>query len=83
VLSKCANPSCSNHFLYLHAGKVFRLEVDGREYVSGVAGGFRKATRKLEFFWLCDECAERFTVVYRKDVGVSLQEIHENRKLAS
>ena len=28
MLSKCANPACSAHFLYLHEGRVFRIMRD-------------------------------------------------------
>jgi hypothetical protein len=25
MISKCANPACTAHFLYLHEGKLFRV----------------------------------------------------------
>lgn len=60
VLSKCANPECSEQFRYLHEGKVFCLiptpEVAATSYGS------------LEFlyerFWLCDRCAKEMKVIW-------------------
>ena len=65
MLSKCANPGCSKHFLYLHEGKLFRMETE----IGGDKGPSFDADdspirkhRHLEFFWLCAECAARMTV---------------------
>jgi hypothetical protein len=67
MLSKCANPSCNRHFLYLHEGKLFRVE---RELNGDNGPGFDTETpirrvRQLEFFWLCSECA--FSLTVRKE----------------
>lgn len=64
MLSKCSNPECSAHFLYLHSGKLFRRDSKSiparHEYASQHSGG-------VEFFWLCDNCAGRFTLVADSD----------------
>ena len=60
MLSKCANPECSEQFRYLHEGRLFCLtptpEVQATSYGS------------LEFlyerFWLCDRCAKKMKVVW-------------------
>lgn len=60
MLSKCANPECSEQFRYLHQGRVFCLtptpEVQATSYGS------------LEFlyerFWLCDRCSKTMKVVW-------------------
>lgn len=60
MLSKCANPKCSEQFRYLHQGRLFCLtptpEVQATNYGS------------LEFlcerFWLCDRCAKQMRVVW-------------------
>ncbi len=31
MLSKCANPGCPAPFLYLHEGKLFRMDIGGEE----------------------------------------------------
>lgn len=60
MLSKCSNPDCSAHFLYLYSGKLFRF--DSKEIPARREYG-AQPSRGVEFFWLCDECAGRFTLV--------------------
>jgi hypothetical protein len=73
VLSKCANPDCSTPFLYLHQGKLFRLEVEAKpdRVKHGPIGGEKKPVRRVEYFWLCDSCSSRMTVAYERDVGIA------------
>ena len=33
MLSKCANPECSNKFRYLHDGKVFKVDFDDHAHL--------------------------------------------------
>ena len=68
MLSKCANPGCTAPFLYLHEGRLFRLDT-GTESTAGQTT--QKTVHKLEFFWLCDECAAKLTLHYQKGVGVT------------
>ena len=73
MLSKCANPGCLNFFRYLHEGTLFRMETEiQREDSSSFAYGpdGKKSIRRLEFFWLCDNCASTMTLIYEKGVGV-------------
>jgi hypothetical protein len=60
MVSKCANPECSERFLYLHQGKLFQLtptpEVE--------AVGWECAPPLFERFWLCDRCCKKMTVVW-------------------
>jgi hypothetical protein len=67
MLSKCASPDCTTTLHYLREGKVFRIESDSD--ISLVAGQ-RKPVRKVEHFWLCGPCSERFTLVNDKEAGV-------------
>jgi hypothetical protein len=39
----------------------------------GNENGAKESIRKLEFYWLCDRCAERMTVVSEKGMGVSVR----------
>jgi hypothetical protein len=61
MVSKCANPACSERFLYLHQGKLFQLtptpEVEAAEWDSPPA--------LSERFWLCDQCCQKMTLVWR------------------
>jgi len=60
VLSKCANPECSEQFRFLHQGKLFCLvptpEVQAME--EGITAAL------YERFWLCDRCAKTMTLVW-------------------
>src|SRR5207237_8900526 len=60
MLSKCANPQCRAAFLYLHQGKLFRIETEASSHQDPAAdSGARKPVRRLEYFWLCDDCASQ------------------------
>ena len=73
MLSKCTNPECSATFLYLHRGKLFRIETVGREdrrrLLEG-QGGAHKPMRRIEFYWLCEDCAGKMTLTFDKRNGV-------------
>ena len=75
MLSKCANPGCTASFLYLHQGKLFRLETedtgDGPDLSFGEDPGVKKSARRIEFFWLCNDCAAAMTLAFKKGVGVT------------
>jgi hypothetical protein len=75
MVSKCANPECATPFRYFHQGKLFRLETklgpDRRRALG--ADGATKSMHRLEFYWLCDSCAEKMTLVADKDSGISVR----------
>ena len=74
MLSKCANPGCPAPFLYLHEGKLFRLDTASGD----PAPQTTQATgRNLEFFWLCGECAVKLTLRFQKGVGVAIVPLPE------
>lgn len=54
MLSKCANPTCSDTFRYLHEGRLFHVAV-------GLAPSDQAAS--FERFWLCGTCSRKMTVV--------------------
>jgi hypothetical protein len=84
MLSKCANPNCSNRFLYFRDGKLFRwdgLEITEHPHLVKATHG--KPIRKAEFFWLCGNCATCMTVVFRQGTGVTVRPIVRTRKAAS
>ncbi len=73
MVSKCANPECSATFLYLHRGKLFRLETFGREDRRRHLGddtGASKPMRRIEFYWLCDACVEKVALTFDKNEGI-------------
>jgi hypothetical protein len=85
MISKCANPACSARFLYLHEGKLFRFEresKEGPELLLGFDPTFRKHSRSVEFYWLCETCASTMTLV-RKAGGIRPQRLPDVLKAAS
>ena len=80
MLSKCASPECSNTLHYLREGKVFKIENDSDiQMVSGQ----KKPARKVEHFWLCGTCSERYTLINDKEVGVRVVEKPMIRRAAA
>jgi hypothetical protein len=72
MLSKCANPTCLARFHYLHEGRIFNIE-------TAIASSKGKASpiRKIEHFWLCERCAQTFTVAIENGVVTTLPLRHE------
>jgi hypothetical protein len=67
MLSHCANLQCSKPFLRLREGRLFLVETSviadrpGPNRRAGAAQ--RKTPKRVEYFWLCDQCAPRWTLV--------------------
>lgn len=75
MLSRCANTQCSKPFLRLKEGKLFLVETERLARPGEPAPPFvraRQMQRQVEHFWLCDECATRYSLVYDRDRGVAL-----------
>ena len=76
MVSKCANPDCSASFRYFHQGKLFRVETSTRlerRRALGRDGEPGKPMRRLEFFWLCEDCATRMTLVFDRQSGIAVR----------
>lgn len=76
MVSKCANPDCLASFRYFNQGKLFRIETStGRERrrAMGQDGEPGKPIRRLEFFWLCQDCATKMTLVFDRQSGVGVR----------
>ena len=76
MLSHCANSQCSKPFLRLREGKLFLVETDrvtkpGESAVPPFVRA-RQLQRCVEHYWLCDDCATEWTLVYDRDHGVAL-----------
>jgi hypothetical protein len=76
MLSRCANSKCSKPFLKLREGKLFLVET---ERVTKPGESFpppfvraRREQRHVEHFWLCDDCALLWTLVYDRECGIVL-----------
>lgn len=69
MVSKCANPSCSAPFRYLHQGRVFAFTSQSeREHHAGGSKSESKST-KTEYWWLCSECCAKFEVHFHGGHG--------------
>ena len=86
MVSKCANPECSASFRYFHEGKLFRLETKSghdRRHELGDDTDMAKPIRRIEFYWLCEACAEKMTLASHKGGGVSVRPAEAARATAA
>ncbi len=66
MLSKCANPACSEPFIYLRDGRLFQIDTEtGPQLVTE-----RKSPHRIEYFWLCGQCALNMTLAFQRGKGV-------------
>jgi hypothetical protein len=74
MLSHCANSKCSRPFLRLRQGKLFLVETEfvGRAADTQPAPLMRQHPRRVERYWLCDQCAEIWTLVHDRGRGIVL-----------
>ena len=73
MLSCCDNSNCSKPFLRLREGKLFLVETDKlTKPGQSAAPPFVRARRQqrlVEHYWLCDDCAAQYTLIYDRDNG--------------
>ena len=75
MLSHCANAQCHKPFLRLREGKLFLVETERLTKPGTPVPPFvraRQMQRLVEHYWLCDECAAQWTLVYDRENGVAL-----------
>jgi hypothetical protein len=76
MLSRCANSQCSRPFLRLRQGKLFLVEtVDAAKpgnLGASTCAPMRLQPRRVERYWLCDQCAEVWTLVHEPAQGIEL-----------
>jgi hypothetical protein len=76
MLDRCANLQCSRRFLRLGQGRLFLVESENASVI-GVPKQIRSPylrvkPRRVERYWLCDQCAETWTLVHDRETGISL-----------
>jgi hypothetical protein len=71
MLSHCANSQCARPFLRLRQGKLFLVET---ECVAkpGELTALSSPHMRVERYWLCDQCAEAWTLVHDRSLGIML-----------
>lgn len=62
MVARCANPYCSAPFRYLHEGKLFRVDLGPTPPADYPSGYGRELIRRVEYFWLCPQCASTNTI---------------------
>jgi hypothetical protein len=71
VLHKCANPACHTPFRKLSQGKLFLVETEPPQGLDLRRANWRgKSSHRVEYYWLCDQCAFALTLSYEKGRGV-------------
>jgi len=62
MITHCANPDCTAPFLYLRQGRLFAIP----------RPGFSAGHSRVEYFWLCGNCAGNLKIDYLRGRGISL-----------
>lgn len=71
MLHKCANPACLAPFRKLNQGKLFLVEKEPFEGSKVRRARWRApSTNRIEYYWLCDQCAVALTLSYENGRGV-------------
>ena len=71
MLHKCANPACLSPFRKLSQGKLFLVETEPLEGSEARRAHWRgQCSHRIEYYWLCDQCAFVLTLSYEKGRGV-------------
>ena len=71
MLHKCANPACLAPFRNLSHGKLFLVEKEPPEDSKVRRAHWRgQSVNRIEYYWLCDQCAFALTLSYEKGRGV-------------
>ena len=75
MLSHCANSQCSKPFLRLREGKLFLVETGRPKPGEPESPPFlqaRQVHRRVERYWLCDQCAAVWTLIHDREQGIRL-----------
>jgi hypothetical protein len=71
---KCANPACPTAFHWTAGGKFFRFRPDGASAtLNDSTSDSPRGIHGVRHYWLCERCANVFTLVYDKEYGVALK----------
>ena len=73
MLSKCSNSECNASFHYLREGKLFQIDTSaGAPHGTGpeLVDKESRPPHRIEYFWLCAQCASRMTLAFQRNKGV-------------
>lgn len=68
MIATCSNPACNAPFLYFRSGKIFMLEANHVDPKSTTD----PPKHRIEFFWLCGECAPGMDLMRTTDGEVTI-----------
>lgn len=73
MLHKCANPACTIPLGRLSQGKFFQVETE--DFTASIARPVTtnrrlRSLRRVEHYWLCDECSSFFSLTSEKGRGM-------------
>lgn len=68
MIATCTNPACNEPFRYFRSGKIFMLEADDVDHGSRTD----PSKCRIEYFWLCGECAPAMRLMRTADGAVIL-----------
>lgn len=69
MVDSCANPQCLKPLQYLREGRIFVFDVPDSPTAKRTVGA---RARRMEHYWLCGECAQRFMLTHSNEEGVRL-----------
>jgi hypothetical protein len=70
MIATCANPACNVPFRYFRSGKIFMLDAND----VGPKSRTDPPKRRIEYFWLCGECAPAMLLMRTTDGAVTICE---------
>ncbi len=72
--AKCANPTCSATFRYLHEGKLYLMEEAGAAHQADGSSDdeFSCRSHSLRYFWLCASCSPNMRVIVEQGSGATV-----------
>lgn len=70
----CANSDCCCDTFDLPGGSLWRMELEepGDQPIENEDNGFPIRIQPLKYFWLCDECSQRFALSRWTPTGIVL-----------
>lgn len=71
MLAKCANTFCNAPFRRLSEGKLFLMQGEGMPAREPLDCQTPKPPRRVEYFWLCPDCARLVTLSFNSATGVT------------
>ena len=73
MIATCANPACNIPFRYFRSGQIFMVEANDNHVDPRSRADHPK--RRIEYFWLCGECAPTMHLMRTTDGAVIICQV--------